>query len=106
MNEKILNAIEGDANYKALVSKRNSFSISLAIFILVLYYGYILVIAFEPSLLGIKMGEGVMTIGYPIWAGIIVISFLSTLVYVKRANSEFEDLTNKVKSDVKDMLDE
>ena len=35
---------------------------------------------------------------------ILVLSFLTTLVYVKKANSEFEDLTNDIKKDVKDLL--
>ncbi len=103
MKEDLVNQIKDNQHYKELVSKRGSFSFALAIFILVIYYAYTLVIAFEPSLFGIKMGDGVMTIGYPIGAGIIIISFLSTLVYVRRANSEFEDLINKIKNDVKDV---
>jgi uncharacterized membrane protein (DUF485 family) len=45
-----------------------------------------------------------MTIAYPIAAGIIVISFITTLIYVTRANSEFEDLEMSIKNDVKDLL--
>jgi uncharacterized membrane protein (DUF485 family) len=45
-----------------------------------------------------------MTAAFPVGAAIIVISFITTLIYVKRANSEFEDLTNEIKNDVKDLL--
>ncbi|XPV53205.1 MAG: DUF485 domain-containing protein [Halarcobacter ebronensis] len=69
-----------------------------------MFYAYILVIAFKPTIMGIKTGEGVMTIGYPIGGAIIIVSFITTLIYVKRANGEFEDLTNQVKEDVKDEL--
>ncbi|MFY9082492.1 hypothetical protein OU980_10615 [Aliarcobacter butzleri] len=31
-------------------------------------------------------------------------SFLTTLIYVRRANTEFEDLTTQIKKDVKDLL--
>lgn len=106
MNEEIVKRIEADPNYQELVFKRNKFSISLAVFILVMYYGYILTIAFEPSLLGVKIGDGIMSIGYPIGAGIIILCFITTLIYVKRANGEFEDLNDKIKDDVKDMIDE
>jgi uncharacterized membrane protein (DUF485 family) len=45
-----------------------------------------------------------MSIGWPIGAGIIVIAFITTLVYVLRANGEFEDLEMAIKNDVKDIL--
>ena len=45
-----------------------------------------------------------MTVAFPIGFAIIVIAFLTTLVYVVRANGEFEDLTNDIKNDVKDIL--
>ena len=45
-----------------------------------------------------------MTVAFPIGAAIIVISFITTLIYVRRANSEFEDLTNQIKEDVKDAI--
>ncbi len=105
MNEKIVEQIEANENYQQLVSKRNAFSVGLGIFVLVIYYSYILTIAFKPSLLGTKIGDSIMTIGYPIGASIIILCFLTTLVYVKRANGEFEDLTNKLKEDVKRMSD-
>ena len=69
-----------------------------------MFYAFILTIAFEPTLLGTRIGDGVMTIAFPIAAAIIIISFITTLIYVRRANGEFEDLTNKVKEDVKDLL--
>ncbi len=37
-------------------------------------------------------------------AGIIIIAFITTLVYVVRANGEFEDLEIAIKNDVKDIL--
>lgn len=104
MNEKIVEKIESNPAYKELVSKRNSFSVKLGIFVLVMFYAYILTIAFEPTLLATKTGDGVMTVAFPIAALIIIISFITTLIYVKRANGEFENLTNKIKEDVKDIL--
>ena len=41
---------------------------------------------------------------HSIGAAIIVGSFITTLIYVRRANSEFEDLTNQIKEDVKDAI--
>lgn len=104
MNEELVNAIESNPKYQELVSKRNSFGIKLGIFVLVMFYAYILVIAFDKEILATKIGEGVTTIAFPIALAILVISFITTLIYVKRANGEFEDLTNEIKQDVKDMM--
>ncbi len=104
MNDELVQRIKNNSKYQELVKKRSSFALKLSIFVLVMFYAYILTIAFNPSVLGTLTGEGVMTIAFPVAAAIIVVSFFTTLVYVKRANGEFEDLTNEVKNDVKDLL--
>ena len=103
MDNKLVERIKANPKYHELVSKRSSFAIKLAIFMLVVYYGFILTIAFNKELFAKKIGE-TMTVAFPIAFGIIVIAFLTTLVYVVRANGEFEDLTNDIKNDVKDIL--
>jgi len=104
MNDQLVEKIKANPNYQELVKKRTGFAVKLGIFVLVLFYAFILTIAFEPSILGIKTGDGVMTIAFPIAAAIIVISFITTLIYVRRANGEFEELTEKVRNDVKGEL--
>lgn len=104
MNDELVQRIKANPQYQELVKKRTGFALKLGIFVLVMFYAYILTIAFNPSLLGIKTGAGVMTVAFPIAALIIVVSFITTLIYVKRANGEFEELTNSVREDVKDAL--
>ena len=104
MNDELVAKIKANPNYQELVNKRTSFAVKLAFFVLAIFYAFILTVAFEPAVLGIKTGEGVMTIAFPIAAAIIIVSFITTLIYVRRANGEFEDLINKVKDDVKDEL--
>ena len=104
MQKELVERIENNPKYKELVSKRNSFSIKLGVFVLVMFYAFILTIAFNKEVLATKIGDGVTTVAFPIALAILVISFLTTLVYVKRANGEFEDLTNDIKDDVKDLF--
>lgn len=104
MNDEIVAKIESNPKYQELVSKRNSFAVKLSAVVLIIFYAFILTVAFDPALLGTKTGEGVMTVAFPIAAAIIVVSFITTLIYVSRANGEFEKLTNDIKDDVKDML--
>ncbi len=105
MNKELVERIKHNPKYKELVSKRSSFAFKLAIFMLVIYYGFVSLIAFDKEFFAQKLSnEGVMTLGWPIAAGIIVISFITTIIYVVRANGEFEDLEMSIKNDVKDIL--
>ena len=104
MKDELVERIENNPKYQELVSKRNGFGIKLGIFVLVMFYTYIMVIAFNKEVLATKIGDGLTTIAFPIALAILVISFITTLIYVKRANGEFEDLTNDIKDDVKDLI--
>ncbi len=104
MKEELVERIENNPKYQELVSKRNSFGIKLGIFVLVMFYAFILTIAFNKEVLATKIGGGLTTVAFPIALAILVISFITTLIYVKRANGEFEDLTDEIKEDVKDLL--
>lgn len=104
MNDKLVERIESNPKYKELVSKRNALGIKLGIFVIVMFYAYILIIAFNKELLATKIGDGVTTIAFPIALAILVLSFITTLIYVRKANNEFEDLTNEIKKDVKGMI--
>jgi uncharacterized membrane protein (DUF485 family) len=53
-------------------------------------------VAFNKPFLSQRLGEGVMTVGIPIGFGVIVFTILITAFYVRRANSEFDDLADKV----------
>jgi len=97
MTKETVEHILNDPKYKELVSKRTRFAWTLSIAMLVVYYGFILVIAFDPGLLGVKLGDGVTTWGIPVGIGIIVYAFVLTAIYVKRANTEFDDLSRQVK---------
>jgi uncharacterized membrane protein (DUF485 family) len=103
MKKELVEKIKNDPNYHELVSKRSSFAIKLTIAMLVVYFAFILTIAFEPALLGARISpESVTTIGIPIGMAVIVFAFVLTGIYTKRANSEFDDLSNKIKNSIKE----
>ncbi len=95
MDVSTLKRIEADPNYQKLVAQRKSFSWTLAIITLILYYGFIAVVAFAPGIISTKVA-GDITIGIIIGVAIILASVLLTGIYVLRANSEYDDLTNAV----------
>ena len=49
--------------FQALVKERNGFALKLSIAMLVIYYGFIMLVAFAKPLLAIKVGGGVTSLG-------------------------------------------
>lgn len=97
MKDDIVARIAANPKYKKLVEMRSSYSIIMTILVMLVYYGYILLIAFNKEWLGTKLGVGMTTsIGIPMGIGVIVITIILTNVYVRRANSEFDDLTAEI----------
>jgi len=99
MTKEQIARIKNNPKYQELVSKRSRFAWTLSIIMLVVYYAFIMTIAFSPETLGTKMGEGVITVGIPIGIAIIFISFILAGIYVRRANGEFDELTQEIKDD-------
>lgn len=98
MSKEQVEGIQNDPNYIELLKKRTGFAWMLSIIMLGVYYGYILVIAFNKESLHTPVSEGsLMTVGMPIGVAIILFAFMLTGVYVRRANSEFDELTQKIK---------
>ena len=103
MNNELVEKIKANPDYQKLVKTRTGFAIKLSIAMLVVYFAFILTIAFDPSLLAIPLSaDTVTTIGIPIGMAIIVFAFILTGVYTQRANGEFDDLANKIKNAVKE----
>ena len=88
--------IAANPKYQKLVGTRSSFGWILTMIMMVVYYGYIAIIAFNKEMLAARLGEGVMTVGIPVGFGVIVFTILITGFYVRRANSEFDQLTREI----------
>lgn len=95
MDETAIRRIQSDPNYIKLVKDRTSFGWTLSIITLVMYYGYIAVVAFAPGVIAAKVA-GSITIGVILGAGLIVASIVLTGLYVLRANSQYDDLTKAI----------
>lgn len=93
MQDDLLQRVVSNPKYQELKAKRSSFGWTLTWAMMIVYYGFILLVAFNKEFLSQKLGEGVMTIGVPIGFGVIVFTVIITIIYVKRANSEYDDLT-------------
>jgi uncharacterized membrane protein (DUF485 family) len=91
MAQEIWERIRANPKFQQLVSKRNNYSIVMSILMIIAYYGYILLVAFDKAFLATKMGPGmVMSIGIPMGVGVILFTIILTWIYVRRANTEFD----------------
>jgi len=101
MNKELVEKIKANPDYQKLVKTRSGYAIKMSIAMLVVYFTFILTIAFNPSALAVPLSaDTVTTIGIPIGMVIIVFAFILTGLYTRRANTEFDDLTNKIKKDM------
>ncbi len=96
MEDDLVKKITANPKYQKLVGTRTSYGWLLTIIMLIVYYGYIAVIAFSKETLAAKLGAGVMTVGIPIGLGVIFFTIIITGIYVRRANSEFDALTQEI----------
>jgi uncharacterized membrane protein (DUF485 family) len=103
MRKEQVESIKNDPNFQELVSKRSRFAWTLTAAILIVYFSFILLLAYSPGTLGTPLSsETVTTVGIPVGVAIIVFAFALTGIYVRRANSEFDELTQKIKDKAKE----
>ena len=96
METELAVRIASHPKYQELKAKRTSFGWWLTLAMMVVYYGFILLVAFNKELLSQRLGEGVMTVGIPVGLGVIVFTIVITAIYVKRANGEYDVLADAI----------
>ena len=85
--------------FHELVRRRAGFAWTLSIIMLVIYFGFIALVAFAKPLLAMKVGGGVTSLGIVLGLVVIVAAFLLTGIYVRRANGEFDEMTARLKAE-------
>ncbi len=97
MKDDVVQRILRDPNYQKLKSTRSRFGWMLTLAMMLVYYGFIVLVAFDKELLAQKLGSGVTTLGIPVGFGVIVFTVVITAIYVRRANAEFDELSDAVR---------
>jgi uncharacterized membrane protein (DUF485 family) len=102
MIDDVAARVEANPKYHRLVSTRSVYSIIMTICVMAVYYGYILLVAFDKQWLGTKLAASMTTsVGIPMGVGVIVITIILTNIYVRRANTEFDDLNAQIIKEAK-----
>ena len=96
-DEDIVARIEKNPKFLQFVKMRNNYSIVLSIMMMVVYFGYILLVAFNKQFLATKISAGAVTsIGIPLGVGVLVFTIVITAIYVRRANTEFDAMKDEI----------
>jgi uncharacterized membrane protein (DUF485 family) len=101
MDETLAARIASDPAYRELKARRGRLGWLLTLAMMVVYYGFIVLVAFDKPLLAQRLGDGVTTLGMPVGLAVIVFTVAVTAFYVRRANSEFDSLAERIRRGVK-----
>ena len=94
--KKDADTIINSPQFKALVAKKGAVSAVLSVIMLVAYYGFILVLAFDKALLSTKLAEG-LSLGILVGLFVIILAWALTGVYVFWANDKYDSAVNEIR---------
>ncbi len=101
-SNEVVERIVANPKFQELVRKRSRISWTMFFIVITLYYLLMGTVAFFPEALRTLINpESVVTIGWPLGAGVIVISWLLTGLYIRKANTELEPLNDAILKDLK-----
>lgn len=97
MSTDLYERVKNNPKFYQLVARRSRLAWGLSSIIILIYFSFILLIAFAPGFLGQPISEtSSITIGIPIGVFIIVMAFLLTGIYVRKANKDFDRINQEI----------
>ena len=91
--------ILASAEFHELMRRKNSISIILTALTLIVYFGFMLLLAFGQQILATRISRSV-TLGIPLGISVIVLAWIFTGIYVRWANSKYDEMVARVKAKV------
>ena len=91
--------ISSSKEFQHLVASRWKVSLLLTIIMLVMYFGFLILVAFKKELLAMKLSSG-LTLAIPIGIGILVFTWLMTGIYVRWANQSYDKQVEELRKKI------
>jgi len=95
LSDTQVDRIRRNPDFIELTRSRKSFGWTLTIIMLLIYYGYIVLVAYQKPLIAQPL-FGSITVGLVLGLGVIVSAIILTGVYVLRANSTYDELSRRI----------
>jgi uncharacterized membrane protein (DUF485 family) len=97
VSESLASKIQKNPKYHQLIKERDTLAWSLTALVLVIYFGFTLLVAFAPEFLTRPISAtSVIPVGLLLGVGVIVASVVLTGIYVRRANTTFDPLIDEI----------
>ena len=97
IQEEFLSRIQSNPKFQQFVRKRNVYSNIMIALMVIVYFGYILLIAYNKPFLAQKISNsGVISIGIPMGIGVLAFTIIITWIYVRRSNTEFDAIKDEI----------
>lgn len=97
----LIEKVKRDPEFLALERRRSRLAWALSAAMAAIYFGFILLVAFAPAWLATPLGSHTTTVGIPLGVGVILSAFVLTGVYVRRANTDFDLATERIRERLK-----
>ena len=89
-----------DSALQDLARRRWRVAITLTLFMVALYFGFILLVAYNKPLLGRIISPG-LSLGVLLGALVIVLSWITTWIYVRWANTHYDKALHELRAGMK-----
>jgi uncharacterized membrane protein (DUF485 family) len=100
MSQLSADKIQNNPKYHHLIKVRDTLAWTLTVLVLVIYFGFILSVAFAPEFITRPISAtSVIPVGLLLGVGVIVASVVLTGIYVYKANSTFDPLIHEIIQD-------
>jgi len=96
MSEQKIQEVLQSAEFKKLTKKRWAVALLLTTIMLLVYFGFLLMVAFDKDFFKQKVGD-VTTIAIPIGIGLIVLAWVMTGIYTYWANNFYDKEVEEIK---------
>lgn len=102
MSSAVYERMRSNPKFQELVRTRGRYAWTLAVVVLALFYGFVLMVAFKPAIVGQHLSEGsVLSIGVAYGLFMFAFFWILTALYVRRANGEFDAKTAEIIAEAK-----
>ena len=97
MASELTQRIQGNSQYQRLISGRDALSWWLTVLVLIVYFGFLLIIAFDKSLFALPIAAGMTTSwGILVAIGVILLTIVTTAIYVRKANRDYDGIVKEI----------
>ncbi|MDH4130220.1 MAG: DUF485 domain-containing protein [Gemmatimonadota bacterium] len=91
-------SVDHDAEVMQAARARRRVALGLTFVLMVIYFGFLGLIAWNKSLLGTQLTPG-LSLGLLLGAGVILACWILTWLYVRWANTHYDPLLSRLRSD-------